>query len=267
MKQRILESFQGLLDSVVAATPKVVTAIVLLIFAVLVAKIIEKVLRAVLTRMKFDSLVARVGIDTTLQKVGIRQQLNQFVPRVVYLLLLLLFAKTVADAVGLVAVSDAFSSFFSYLPNIIAALLLLVLGTAAGQFAGDAVRNAAESSGIDFAPSLGRMVSGLILFIVGIMAISQLKIETDIVRIVTAFLLAAGALAFGLSFGLGTREITRNIIAGFYARKILEVGRRVEIAGQQGVIRAVTPTHTILEHDETTISVANSRFLEEVAKQ
>jgi small-conductance mechanosensitive channel len=267
VKDRIIESFQGLLDSVVAATPKVVTGIVLLILAVVVAKIVEKLLRAVLVRVKFDSLLAKAGVDKALQRIGIRQQLNQFIPRVVYFLLLLLFAKTVSDAVGLVAVSDAFGAFFAYLPNIIAALLLLVLGSAAAQFAGDAVHHAAESAGIDFARSLGRVVSTLIVFIVGMMAISQLKIETNIVRIVTSFLLGAGALAFGLSFGLGTRDITRNIVAGFYARRILEVGQLVEIAGRRGVVKAVTPTHTLIEEDDRTLSIANARFLDEIARQ
>jgi hypothetical protein len=267
VREKIIESFRELFDSVIAATPKIVTGIVLLIVAVVVAKLIEKALHAILVRVKFDRLVSRAGVDQTLRRVGIRQQLDRFIPRVVYFLLLLLFAKTVADSIGLVAVSEAFGSFFAYLPNIIAALLLLVLGSAVGQFAGKAVSNAAENSGLDFARSLGRMVSGLILLVVGIMAVAQLKIETEIVRIVASFLLAAGALAFGLSLGLGTRDITRNIVAGFYARKILEVGRPVEIAGRRGVIRALTPTHLVIEHDEKTVTVANTRFLEEVVTQ
>ena len=267
MRERILQSFQDLFDSVIAAAPQVVTGIGLLILAIIVAKIVERVLRAILVRVKFDSLMAKAGIDKTLQRIGIRRQLDQFLPRVVYFLLLLLFARTLADAMGLVAISQAFGAFFGYLPNIIAALLLLILGSAAGRFAGDAVRNAADSSGLDFAPTLGRVVSALIVFMVGIMAISQLKIETDILRIVTSFVLAAGALAFGLSFGLGSRDVTRNILAGFYARKILQVGQDLEVAGEKGVIRAVTPTHTILEIDGRTVTVANGRFLDEVTRQ
>jgi small-conductance mechanosensitive channel len=122
-------------------------------------------------------------------------------------------------------------------------------------------------AGIEFAPALGRVVTGMIFFIVSIMAISQLKIETEILRIVTSFLLAAGALAFGLSFGLGTREVTRNIVAGFYARRILRIGGPVEIGAVQGTLKAVTPTHTIVESEDRSISIANATFMEQVAKQ
>ena len=267
MTEKVLESLQNLLDSIVTAAPKVITAIVLFAVAVVVAKIIEKILRAILVRVRFDGLVARVGIDKTLQRIGLRQELNYFVPRLVYFLILILLAKTAADALGLAAVSDAFTAFFNYLPNIVAALLLVVLGTAAAQFAGQAVAQGAESAGIDFAPSLGRLVSAMILFIVGIMAIGQLKIEFEIIRIVTSLLLAGLALAFGLSFGLGTRDLTRNILAGFYARKVLRVGEPLEIRGEHGILKAITPTHTLIDDGGKTVSIANGVFLDEIARQ
>ncbi|MDH3284673.1 MAG: mechanosensitive ion channel, partial [Acidobacteriota bacterium] len=114
---------------------------------------------------------------------------------------------------------------------------------------------------------LGSVVSALILVIAGVMAVGQLKLDTDIIRIVTACVLASLALAFGLSFGLGTREITRNIIAGFYARKVFKMGVPIEIRGQRGNLTAITPTQTLLDKDGETIAISNSAFLEEVVRQ
>ena len=71
----------------------------------------------------------------------------------------------------------------------------------------------------------------------------------------------------GLSFGLGTREITRNIIAGFYARKIFTVGKELEIRGERGVLRSITPTQTLLvQPDDTVVAVSNASFLDDIAK-
>ncbi len=75
------------------------------------------------------------------------------------------------------------------------------------------------------------------------------------------------ALGFGLSLGLGTREITRNILAGFYARKVFRIGEEMEIAGERGTLKAITPTQTLLERDNRTIAVANSVYLEDPVKQ
>jgi small-conductance mechanosensitive channel len=176
-------------------------------------------------------------------------------------------AQTASDALGLLAISNAIAAFFAYLPNIVAALLLLILGTSIGQFAGQMVTQAAETSGIDSAPALGKLVSALIVFIVGMMAIGQLKIDTEMVRIVTSFFLGAGALAFGLAFGLGTREIVRNIVAGFYTRKVLAIGEPLEVAGQTGTLTAITSTHTILNNQGQDILIANATFLTETTKQ
>ncbi|MGC2184048.1 MAG: hypothetical protein WA637_12260, partial [Terriglobales bacterium] len=228
MREKLQQSFSHLLDSVIAATPKVAVGILLVIVGAAVAKLVELVLRFILVRVRFDSLVEKAGVDKALQRIGLRQQLNVFIPRLVYFLTLFLLAKTASDALGLVAISNAIGSFFSYLPNIIAALLLLILGSTVGQFAGQMVAQSAESSGIDFAPSLGRLVSGLILFVVAMMAIAQLKIDTEMVRIVTSFLLGGAALAFGMSFGLGTRDAVRNMVAGLYARKFLKMGKKLE---------------------------------------
>lgn len=267
MKEKLFAAFANLGNSIFAELPKVAVGILLIILGFLVAKLIEVVLRAMLTRLRFDNLMEKVGIDKALQRIGLRQRLNLFLPKLAYFLVLSLLAKTASDALGLVAISSAIGAFFAYLPNIIAALLLLILGTTLGQFAGQMVTQAAESAGVDSASTLGRLVSALIVFIVAMMAIGQLKIDTEMVRIVTSFFLGAGALAFGLAFGLGTRDIVRNIVTGFYARKVLVVGKDLEVAGESGVLTAITATHAVLSSDGRNIIVANSNFLEQPCKQ
>jgi hypothetical protein len=265
--ERLAQAFQDLANSIISAVPKVVVGILLTILALVVAKVIETVLRYLLTKIHFDALMGRVGIDSALQRMGIRQQLTVILPRLTYFLVLLLLARTAADALGLTAISDAIGAFFAYLPNVIAALLLLVLGSSIGQFAGDTVARSAENAGIDFAPALGRAVSGLILFVTAMMAIGQLNIDTEIVRIVTSIVLGGFALAFGIAFGLGTRSIVRNVAAGFYARKLFEVGRPLEVAGHRGILKAITTTHIVLLADDQETMVSNETLLSQTAKQ
>ena len=267
MRERLVLAFTNLGNSIVSAVPNVVVGILLIAAALIVAKLIERSLRFVLSKVGFDALVGKAGIDLALQRLGIQQQLTYLLPRLVYYLAVMLFAKTAVDAMGLVAISDAIGAFFAYLPNIVAALLVLILGSSLSQFAGEAVSRAAENSGIDFAPSLGKAVSGLIVFVSAMMAIAQLKIDTEIIRIIATCVLAGGALAFGLSFGLGTRDVVRNIAAGFYARKVFVVGKEMEIAGHKGVLSAITSTHVILKSEDRETSVANAMLLEQIARQ
>lgn len=267
IREKLIGAFLNLVDSVVNAAPKVVVGILLIAGAFLVATLVERTLRFILTKVRFDQLVGKAGIDQAFQRLGIRQELTIVIPRLVYFLVLLLLAQTAVEALGLVAIGNAIESFFAYLPNIVAAMLLLLLGSTVGQFAGKTVAHSAESAGLDFAPALGRLVSSAILFVCAMMAIAQLKIDTEIVRIVTSLVLGGAALAFGLSFGLGTRDVIRNIAAGFYARKLVQIGKPLEIKGEQGVLVAVTATHTVLESEGRETLLPNSEFLDQVAKQ
>lgn len=267
IRDQLVAMYQSMIESLISWIPNALLALVLVVVALLAAKIIERILRAAMERLRFDSLVARVGVDQALQRIGVRESLNKVVPRIIYYLLLILFAKTAADSMGLVAISDAIGAFMGYLPNIVAAVLILVLGSTAAQFAGRAVNEAASNSGIEFANSLGSVVSGVLMFVIGIMAISQLQIDTEIIRVVTAAVLAGLALAFGLAFGLGSRDLTRNILAGYYARKTFALGRDMEVRGERGQLKTITATQTLLQQGDRIVAVGNSVFLDEIIKQ
>ncbi len=265
--QQLADAMNGLLTSVIQWTPTLIVGILLAVLAVVVARIIARILRRFLHRVNLDGLLQRIGAGDALKRVGVTQSLNDLTPKIVYYLILILFIKTASDAMGLVAVSSAIGTFMGYLPNVFAAVIIVLLGTAAAGAASNVVARGAANSGIEFAGSLGTLVGAVVMTVVAIMAIGQLRVDTEVVRLVIAGIMAGLVLALGLSFGLGSRDITRNILAGFYARKTFEVGASVEVAGETGVLAAITPTQTLLERDGELIAIANSAFLESVARQ
>lgn len=265
VKTQLVQTYQNLVGDLIGEAPKIISGLFLVLLAWLVAKVIEKGVRILLVRTRFDTVLGKVGIDTALQQLGLRKSLSDVVPRVVYFLLLFLFARSLADTLGLTAISNAIGAFLGFVPNIIAAMLILLVGAALGRFAGAAVARSAEGSGLEFGPSLGRALSGVVLFVAVIMAITQLRIDTEIVRMVTALSMAGAALAFGLSFGLGSRSVVSNILAGFYVKRLFKPGSEVEIDGLRGVVTAISTTSTILEHEGRELVLANQTLLSEPA--
>ncbi len=260
-------TWEGMIAGFFGAIPRIVVGLMVVVFALIVAKTISIVLRAVLRRSGFDALPARYGMDTTFKRFGIEEPLSSVLPRVVYWLMLFLFAQTAADALGLEPISSAIGGFLAFLPNLVTALLLLLIGSSAGQFIGAAVTRSARESGIDYSSALGNIVSVLVVFIAGVMAVAQLKINIEIIRIVTFCGLAGAALAFGLSFGLGTQDVTRNIVAGFYARKLFRAGESLEVGDSRGTLKAITPLQTVIEVDGREHAVANSVFLDQLVRR
>jgi len=265
VKSQLVQTYQNLVGDLIGEAPKIISGLFLILLAWLVAKVIEKGVRMLLVRTRFDTVLGKVGIDTAIQQLGLRKSLSDVVPRVVYFLLLFLFARSLADTLGLTAISNAIGAFLGFVPNIIAAMLILLVGSALGRFAGAAVARSAEGSGLEFGPSLGRALSGVVLFVAVIMAITQLRIDTEIVRMVTALSMAGAALAFGLSFGLGSRSVVSNILAGFYVKRLFKPGSEVEIDGLRGVVTAISTTSTILEHEGRELVLSNQTLLSEPA--
>jgi hypothetical protein len=254
-------------NSMIRWTPRILMGLLLTLVAFVVARLLERLLRAFLRRLRFDDLIQKAGLDQALQRIGIRQSIEQFVPRIVYFLLLVLFARTAAQGLGLVVIANAIGAFMAYIPNMVAATLILVIGSAAASWAGTTVTEAAASSGIEFAPSLGRVVTAVLMFVLGVMAANQLRIDTEMIRLVATAVLGGFALAFGLSFGLGSRDVTRAILAGLYARRTFTMGREMEVRGGKGTLEAITPLHTVLQHEGKYIVVANNVYLDEVIRQ
>ena len=261
--EHLAVAYRDLVATATSVLPRIVLGVVLAVVLVLAAKGIRRVTRAACRRAKVDGLSDRLGLTDLVKRVGVRQPASDWISSLVYGGVLLLFTQTGATMLGLTPIADSIRAFFSYLPNVIAAIAVLLAGSAAAEFAGQAVRRAAEDSGIDLAPTLGSVSSALILFVTGIMALSQLKIDTEMIRIVTVCALGGIALAFGLSLGLGSRDVTRGMIAGFYARKLLRPGDTLSVDGASGTLVTITPTQTVIETPAgDLVAVANARFLE-----
>lgn len=261
------EAFRTLVERVVASVPRLLAGIILIILAVIVAKVVERLLRIILGRLRFDALVRRSGIDNWLTRMGVRQSLDDVIPRVVYFILLFLFAREAASAMGLNAIAETIGSVIAYLPNIISAFLILLVGSAIAQVAGRAVAEAGRGAGVQAAPLLGKLLTGALLFVLVVMALGELEVQTLLVRELALVLVAGAALSFALSFGIGSRDITRNILAGLYIRKVIRVGDVIEVADRQGQVEAITATQTILRDGDRSFILSNSVFLDSVASR
>ena len=114
--------------------------------------------------------------------------------------------------------------------------------------------------------ALGRFAGAAVLFVFALTAVSQLKIDTDIVRIVTICGLGGFALAFGLSTGLGSRDMVKNILAGFYVRKLFRAGDPIRLGEIDGVLKGVTAVQCLIETPTGVVVVANARLIEQTVE-
>ena len=267
LQSAITDVLRNLTTAIGELAPRILTALVVIVVGYLAAKVTERALRGTLQRIRFDALLEKIGIQSALKRIGMHGSPSRAIAKVVYFLLVVLFVQSATHSVGLIVVSGAIQSFFGYLPNVIAALVVILLGSVIAEYASKAVTQSARESGIDYAETLGRIVSALVFFVVLVMAVTQLRIETDIIKSVAIVLLGGVSLGLALSFGLGTKDITRNLMAGFYARKLFESGEEIEMGGVKGTLISIAPTQTVIEQGDKIVTVPNQAFLDGAVKQ
>ena len=263
----VAESAENLAQWLVASVETLLIGALILLAALLAAAFTRALVRGILARLGLDRWAGGVGLDAVLKGVGVDRRLSDLLGLSAFLVVLLFVAQVAVDTLGLAAVAAALGSILGYAPRVLAAGGILLGGIIAAGYARRVASRAAAESGIEIASTLGSLVFAAITFAVGLIAVNQLQITTDAVWLVLGWLVAGLALALGLSFGLGGRDIVRDILAGFYARRIFEIGREVELQGQRGILVSITPTNALIDQADAVVSIANSRLIAEVVRQ
>lgn len=204
---------------IVAFLPKLLAALAILVVGWIVARLLEKGVDALLAKLRFDDLLERGGVKRALDRTGTRLDPSNLVARLVYWAVELVAILMAANALGLTAVADMFAAAVTYIPNVIAALLIVTFAMVIGEFVRDLVT--ASAGAMAGGTALARAAKIAIVTLGIFMALNQLQVAPEIVNTAFTLLLGAVALAFGLAFGLGGREV-----AAEYARRWADAGRR-----------------------------------------
>ena len=206
--------FSGAISNFTAFLPSLVGALVIFVIGFIIAKILRSVITKVLTKINVKNLTQQVGIEPMLKNA------NTSTPEIaggfVYWTILLFTLVAVFSKLGLPAVANLLNQGIALIPNIIVALVLVVVGLFLGNLVKDMIRKSMAASGNSSSELIGDVARGFVLFIVFSMALAQVGIGGGIieslVQIVFGALGLGLALALGISFGVGGQEKAKQII-------------------------------------------------------
>lgn len=243
--------------------PGLLAAIILLIVGWLVALLCRVIVSGLLRRLGLDRLAERTGISRSLADMNLGSSFASLLGRVVYWLILLIFIMAAIASLGLDIVTEVLSAFVGYIPNVIAAALILLLGGIIARLVGDTLGAFAIQSGISNGPLLGLVVRYTLLTIAVILALEQLNLKTSLLNVILVVLIAAFSLALALAFGLGNRELARHIMAGFHVKELFSPGQRLTVRNHTGRLVSIGAATSILETETGRISIPNDILLNE----
>ena len=264
--QVVINALTKIVIDIINFIPNLINGLIILLVGYVSARVVRWILSSVLLRLKFDPLVERIGITGSLRGLGVATPLSTIVAQAIFGLLLISFLITATRLMGLEAVAQLLERLLTFLPNLIAALIVFLLGGIVAQYVGNLVTSVARGAGLGYAGRLGRVLQYLISLFVVILALGVMGIDTTLLVTSLTILIAAFGLAMGLALGLGARKIVTHILAGYYMRQRFPVGQLIAINQVRGEVSGIGGVNTEVTTVDGIFVVPNGLILESVVE-
>ncbi|OGX15770.1 MAG: hypothetical protein A2166_03330 [Omnitrophica WOR_2 bacterium RBG_13_41_10] len=191
----------------------VLLMIIILIIGWMISKVIKSLVVRILKAVKLDDLSERIELDNLLAKGGIQYSLSELIGVICYWLALLVTFVVAINAIGLTVAADLLNTVVLYIPNVIAAMFVLILGIFVASLLKSIVQTAANNAGIAQSNLLGKVVEIAVAVFAIAIALQQLNIGARIIELAISVLLGSMGLAVALAFGLGCKDIAAKIMS------------------------------------------------------
>ena len=226
--------------------PNLIAAILLLIIGHFLGKVLGGVVSKLLKKIGLDKLGEKAGLGDAIKGANINLSPSAILAKIIYWLIFLTFIISAADTLGLERVSSTIDNFVLYLPKVIGAFIVVIIGLFVAGLVRTAIETALGGMNLGYEKAVAGIIYAIIVIIVISLGINQLEIETELLNQVVVIFLMAGGGAVALALGLGTRDVAGNVVAGVYVRELCELGNKIKVNDLSGEVVAVTSTSLIL---------------------
>lgn len=252
-------------ENLLAFLPKLLGALFIVFMGILLAYFLRAIIQHLTKRL--DQL-ATDRIRSGLHRIGIKNTASEMVGNVVFWIILLFCLTIATETLGLPVVTTWLSGIALYLPRILAAILICIVGLAGSLLLRDIILRATTSAGILYGHILAKLSQTAVVLVSVLIAIEHVGIGISVLTGIITIVIGAILFGMALAFGLGARTSISNILASHYIQKTYRVGHTIKIENITGRIIQITPTAVIIENDEgqthipaNTFSVATSSLV------
>ncbi len=253
--------FKNIWQEIVNVLPKLLIALVFILIAWLFIKIFLVILKRVLKAVKVDSLITKLNEFEIFGKKDFNVIPSKVIIETVRYLLILIFIIIAAEILNLEAISNGISKFIGYLPILLSALAIFVIGVYIASVIRKAVANAIKSFEMSGSKLISNMIFYLIVVFVTITALNQAGINTEIITKNIILLVGAILISFTIAFGLGARDVVQRLLFGFYSRQNFQIGQHIKTKKIEGVILNINNICIKIKTDKGTLVIPIKEFV------
>jgi small-conductance mechanosensitive channel len=206
-------SLQRVWSGVENFVPNLVIAIIILAIGWILAVLVERLVEHLFKALKVDTALRSAGLEDVVERAGHKLNSGLFVGALVKWFIIVVFLMSSFEVLGLTQFSIFLNQVVGYLPQVIVAVLILMVAMVVGNTMERIVIASSKATNVRSAEMLGHITRWTIWIFAILTALFNLGIAPSIIQTVITAVFAGAALALGLAFGLGGKD---------YAQKILE---------------------------------------------
>lgn len=264
------QSFSSLFSQLPHILAGVIAMLAILVIGYVVARLLARAVVALSDAVGLQKAADRSGLAQSMRQVGIDRGVSWILGQIVFWLLMSLILATAFNVLGLETVSTALEQVVSYIPRLLVAAVVVIIGLLVATLVRGVLATAADRVGISYAQRLAAAGYWVLALMTFLAAFDQLGIELALLKELILIAFAAVAFGFALAFGLGGRDVMGGILAGYYTRQRLHAGDKVTVGQMTGTVREVGPVATVIETEEEGLlnrhSIPNTKMLSEAVR-
>lgn len=196
------------LKSFLAYLPNLFGGILIFAIGMVLSEILRRLLISLFNFLKLDLIIKKTKLATE-KEVKIWEEI---LAEILRWSVVILFLIPAVEVWGLSKVTVVLNQLLFYLPNVLVAVVIGFIGLIFANLVSDLVKHGVKSVGLTSAKTLSALAKFSIIFFTVLIVMNQLGIAQDLIRILFTGIVAMLALAGGLAFGLGGKDIAKEIL-------------------------------------------------------
>lgn len=200
------ETAQQFWGQIAMSLPQILAAIILFVVGWIIARLVKKMVIKLLTLAKFNYVTEKTGIDKFLKDGGLSITTIDILGTLVYWVIMLIVIMATLNSLQLTTAALLFNEIMLYVPNLIVAIIILILGIYLGRLVAKSLHASLLNANDVNAALIGRIAFYSIIVLTVFIILSQLQIAEPIVTSAFQIFFGAICLALALAFGLGGKD-------------------------------------------------------------
>ena len=239
--------FNDFKSIVIDLLPKIVGVLAYILFCWVLIKIVLFVIKKTLRFSRIDVFIKKISKNEFLEGLKLNTDLSKIILFFAKWFMIFILIIIGADIFGIERLSLEINKIINFLPLLFSAILIFFAGVYFASFAQRAVKNTLNSFDIGGSKVLSAFTFYIILGITIVVSLNQLNVNTDIITSNLTVILGAILAAVAIAVGLGSRDVIKRLLFGFYTRKNLKLGQTIKINGKVGKIIQIDNISMVLD--------------------